>query len=331
MTPKNDPKEGEGMISEAKRNLIRQRIIQSCPLKSIAEEAQVSEATIKRIKKEMPAEIYEAAKDAGDNRIKVDYSKVLTEQEKKLTEKLESVLALYEDPEEGWIYHVTKYDAVLKQNSRVWCFIAYPESAPEGWIEDLEMTMLEAEISPLHDRDKWEHDSPAMIDKETGKIIPKGAHYKVGDRKKAHWHGMVVFPRAVNFKVANGIIQNITHGPYVQPLRGSMLKNHEYFLHKNHPGRYQGYDPKEIINLNGFHIAPTKHELAVMQADIISTIIERKISDWADLMEYYKFTPEYIGIITNKPGAFSATVKSMWHKKNPEGKVTKVKIIKEEK
>lgn len=326
-----NPKEGEWMISEEKRNLIRQRLLQDCPLETIAEEAQVSKSTIKRIKKEMPQEIYEVAKDAGDNRIKVDYSKMLTAKEQKLTEKLNDALALYEDPEEGWIYHTTKYDAVVKQNSRVWCFIAYPESAPEGWIKALEMTMLEAEISPLHDRDKWEHDSPAMIDKETGEIIPKGAHYKVGDRKKAHWHGMVKFPRAVNFKVANGIIQNITHGPYIQPLRGSMLKNHEYFFHKNHPGRYQGYDPKEIIVLNGFHIEPTKHELAVMQADIINTILEHGISDWADLMRYYRYEPEYLGIIANKPGAFSATVRSNWHKAHPEGKVTRVAIIKEDK
>lgn len=315
------------MITEVKRNLIRQRIAQSCPIRMIAVEAQVSESTVMRIKKDMPTEIYDAAKDAGDNRIKVDYSKVLTEQEKKLTEKLEAVLALYEDPEEGWVYHVTKYDAVLKQNSRVWCFIAYPESAPEGWIEALEMAMLEAAISPLHDKDKWDHDSPAMVDKATGEIYPKGYFYRAGDPKKAHWHGMVVFPRAVNFKVANNIIQTITHGPYVQPLRGSMLQGYEYFVHKNHPNKYRNYDPQEIIKLNGFHIEPTKHELAVMQADIINTILERGIDDWADLMRYYSQETEYLGIIANKPGAFSATVRSNWRKKHPEEQVKKVLIM----
>ena len=315
------------MISDEKRNLIRQRILEDCPIGEIAEEVQVSASTVKRIKKEMPPEIYDAAKDAGDNKIKVDYSKVLTTQEQKLTKKLQDALALYEDPEEGWIYHVTKYDAVLKMSSRVWCFIAYPESAPAGWIRKLEMTMLEAEISPLHDRDKWEHDSPAMVDKATGEIYPKGHFYKAGDRKKAHWHGMVVFPRQTSFKAANALIQSITHGPYIQPLRGSMLGMHGYFTHKNQPNKFQGYDPQEIIVLNGFHIEPSKHELAVMQADIINTILERQISDWADLMEYYKYDVQSLGVIANKPGAFSATVRSVWRKQHPEDKVQKVLIM----
>lgn len=148
LSPLLSPREEEKLISEDKRNLIRQRILEDCPLEEIAEEAQVSKRTVQRIKKDIPEAVYEAAKDAGDDKIKVDYSKVLTETEKKLTQKPNDVLEMYEDPEEGWIYHITKYDAVLKMCSRVWCFIAYPESAPSGWIRQLELTMLEAEISP---------------------------------------------------------------------------------------------------------------------------------------------------------------------------------------
>lgn len=315
------------MISDEKKNLIRQRILEDCPLEMIAEEAQVSKRTVQRIKKEMPEEVYEAAKDAGDNSIKIDYSRMLTAKEQKLTEKLQGVLALYEDPEEGWVYHVTKYDAVVQMSARVWCFVAYPESAPAGWVRKLEMTMLESEISPLHDKDKWNHDSPAMVDKATGEIIPKGARYTAGDRKKAHWHGMVKFPRQTSFRQANTIIQSITHGPYVQPLKGSTRGMHEYFTHRNQPNKYQGYDPQEIVRLNGFSIEPTKRELMVMQADIIDTILREGISDWADLMRYYSNNVEYLGVITNKPGAFSATVRSMWHKQHPEGKVQRVEIV----
>ena len=315
------------MISEEKRNLIRQRILENCPTEEIAEEAQVSRSTVHRVRKEMPEEVYEAAKEAGDNTIKVDYSKMLTEREKKLTEKLNDILQMYEDPEEGWIYHVTKHDAVLKMSSRVWCWIAYPESAPAGWIRRLEMTMLESEISSLHDRDKWLHDSHMMVDKRTGEIYQQGHFYKFGDPKKAHWHGMTVFPKQTSFKQANAIIQGITHGPYVQPLKGSMRQMHEYFTHKNQPNKYQGYDPKEIIRLNGFHIEPTKHELAVMQADIINVILEQKISDWADLMEYFKYDVESLSVIANKPGAFSATVRSVWQRKHPEGTVKRVVIM----
>lgn len=171
-----------------------------------------------------------------------------------------------------------------------------------------------------------------MVDKETGEIYPRGNFYnnKVGDPKKAHWHGMVVFPRQTSFKQANRIIQSITHGPYVRPLKGSMRGMHEYFTHKNHPDRYQGYDKDDIIKLNGFHIEPTNHELIKMQADIINAILENGISDWADFMAFYKYDVESLGVIANKPGAFSATVRSMWQKQHPEGKTQRVVIVNKE-
>lgn len=319
--------EKEKVISEAKKNLIRQRILQDCPVSEIAEEAQVSKRTVQRIKKEMPFKTYDAATDGGDNRIKADYCKMLTAHEEKYAQKLKDALELYEDAEEGWVYHVTKYASVVTMSSRIWCFIAYPESAPEGWIEALKMTMLEVAISPLHDHDKWNHDSPEMVDKKTGVVYPKGHFYKAGDPKKAHWHGIVVFPRQISFRQANKIIQEITHGPYIQPLKGSMQGAYDYFVHKHHPDRYQGYDKDDIIKLNGFHIEPTKHELAMIQADIINVILERGIDNWADLMIYYQNNVEYLGVIANKPGAFSATVRSMWQKHNPDGKTQRVLIV----
>ena len=63
-------------------------------------------------------------------------------------------------------------------NPRVYATIVYPESAPEGWKEILDSMHIEAFISPLHDKDKYESD---------------GEGHKKGDIKKSHYHVMLMF------------------------------------------------------------------------------------------------------------------------------------------
>ena len=36
---------------------------------------------------------------------------------------------------------------------RNWAFVLYPESAPENWKEQLQLTGLPCVISPIHDKD----------------------------------------------------------------------------------------------------------------------------------------------------------------------------------
>ena len=54
---------------------------------------------------------------------------------------------------------------------RNWAFVVYPESAPENWIEQLQLSGAQFTISPLHDKDL----------------------NATGEPKKAHWHVIAVY------------------------------------------------------------------------------------------------------------------------------------------
>lgn len=205
------------MISEEKKNLIRKRLIQGARIYDISKETGVSESTIKRYKKEMPYQVL-TDRDQEDD-VKYTSESFLTKEEKRFTEKIQREMDLYEDEDEGWIYHLTKQDERYKTSGLWWSGIVYPESAPKNWIEMLRNQGFRIAISPLHDKDWWSHDSPEMVDPETGEVIPKGARYKAGSRKKAHWHIIVVSDTRMSFRDANSIIRTCTRGPYVQKCR----------------------------------------------------------------------------------------------------------------
>lgn len=316
------------MVSDEKRNLIRKRLLQGIPHKEIATEAGVGLSTVQRIKKKMPASAL-GAHDTGDNSIIYDNTTNLTKMEALYTKKLEGELALYEDIEEGWVFHLTKSDYRLKTSGCWWQAIVYPESAPEGWIQRLRNTGLRLAISPLHDKDTWNHDSPEVVNPETGEIIPKGARYKAGDKKKAHWHIIVVSDQRMSAQDANDTIRRCTYGPYVQKCRS--LKNaYDYFLHKNAPEKYQGYDKDEIQIYNNFHLEPNKYETGILQAEIIRDIKEHNLDSMYKVMDFFVESPELMVILCAKPGIFTSYVRSLWKKNNPEGNVQRIKIITDE-
>lgn len=313
-------------ISEEKQKLIRKRLAQGRPIAEIAEEAGVSTKTVQRWKKKTPTEVYNAETDSGDSSIKMDNSTMLTKMEQKYTKKLEGALQLYEDDVEGWCYHLDKADYRMKTSGMWWSFIVYPESAPEGWWERLKATGMEIARSPLHDMDKWTHDSPEMVDISTGEIIPKGARYVAGDPKKGHWHGIAKSDKRMSYQEANNLIRSITHGPYIQKCR-SIKNAYEYFVHLNQPDKFQFYRKEDILTANGFHLEPNKYEAGQMQCEIINTIHDKGMTEVWQLTEHYRDQPEYTMIIASKPGIFTSLLHSLWNKQNPEGKIKRVKIV----
>lgn len=311
-------------LSEEKLALIRKRILQGIPLEDIATEAQVSVTTVKRYKKKMPvlAIIPEEA-NTGDDTIVYDTRLMMTKQEKAYASKLAKDLYLYEDKEEGWVYHYDKMRSILKSHGLWWGAIVYPESAPPDWIERLEKTGLQVAISPLHDSDKWTHDSPETVNPETGEIIPKGARYKQGDRKKAHWHILVKFNVSTSFKEANELIRGITYGPYIQKVR-SLKHAYDYFTHSTDEAKRQGkyqYEKDEIILLNGFTVTPNKSEVGLIQCEIVNDIIKYNLDEMHKVAIHYRNQPEIMSILWAKPGFFTSLVRSLWKKNHPEGKV----------
>lgn len=317
------------MISEDKQNLIRKRLVQGIPIEDIAAEAKVSRSTVKRYKSKTPVQVLKEEQDTGDSSIRYDCTTQLTKLEEKFTRKMQGALELYEDEEEGWCYHLAKSDYRMRTSGLWWTAVAYPESVPERWIEKLRATGMEIAISPLHDKDKWNHDSPEMVNAETGEIIPKGDRYKFGDRKKAHWHIILKSDKRMSFMEANNLIRNITNGPYIQKCR-SLRNAYEYFLHLNNPDKYQGYEKDEIQTYNNFHLEPNKYEAGMMQCEILNAIRDKGLTEVWELIDLYRDQPEYITIIAGKPAIFTSLLNSQWKKAHPEGKVQRVRLVEKE-
>lgn len=315
-------------ISEEKQNLIRKRLLQGHSIKDIAQETGVSEKTVSKYKKNAPA-LPRASASSEDTTIQVDYTTVLSKREEVLAKKILAEVALYEDPVEGWSYHLTAHDDRIRQQGLWWEFIAYPDSVPENWLDRLKATHLQIAISPLHDKDTWNHDSPEMVNPETGEIIPKGARYKMGDRKKAHWHGIVKCEKKCSWREMNAQLQNILHCPYIQKCR-TLKGAYDYFLHINHPERYQGYFKDEIIKMNGFVIEPTKFEQGILYDEIVTAIIEYRFTRWTEVCKFYHGQPEYMLLLSSRPAIITEVLKDNWRKENPDGRVQKVEIIKKD-
>ncbi len=315
-------------LSDAKKNLIRKRVFEGVSNMEIAREVQCDVRTVRRIKKEMPAPVNFSKEESADKSIFpiYDYSTSLTKKEESICTKIKKEIWLYEDTEEGWTYHLTKHNETLRQSGLWWVMIVYPDSAPANWVQVLRARGYRIAISPLHDKDTWNHDSPECVNPDTGEVIPKGARYKAGDRKKAHWHVIVCTDIKTSYREMNDELQSITHCPYIQKCRS--LKNaYEYFLHINNPEKYQGYDKSEIQTYNNFHIEPNKYEVGVLTDEVIGMIIDNEIDRFLDLVTLYRGQIEYQQIIYAHPGIFKETINSMWHLHNPDGKVKRVQIV----
>lgn len=310
-------------LSEDKQNLIRKRLAQGVRIQDIAEEVQASEKTVKRYKKSLPSVLPET----GDSSTKYNYTTLLTKKEELYAKKIEKELLLYEDETEGWVWHVTKGDIRLRQSGMWWNVIVYPESAPYNWIEKLRVLGYRIAISPLHDKDFWSHDSPEYVNPETGEIIEKGKLYKTGDRKKAHWHVIVVTDTRVGYREINDELRNICHCPYIQKCR-SLKNSYDYFLHINAPEKYQGYDKDEIQTYNNFHVEPTKYEMAILVSEMVEMIQSHDITEWCDCVEYFKNDPEFTLMLTMRTGYFMGYIKSRYYKQHPNTvKHTEVKCV----
>lgn len=149
--------------------------------------------------------------------------------------------------------------------SAKWCFILYPESAPENWREILQKTGLQCAISPLHDKD----------------INP------TGEPKKPHYHIIVTFAGPTTFAVMKDLTDSLKQ-PIPQKLSG-VKGYYRYFTHKDNPEKAQ-YNENEITTINGFNILDhadvTHGEVMQIKLSILKLIQERDITEYADLIDY---------------------------------------------
>lgn len=315
-------------VSEEKQNLIRKRHLQGHSIKDIAQEVGLHKDTVSKYIKNAPA-LPKVSGKSEDTSLQIDYTTVLTKREEVLAKKILAQVALYEDNEEGWSFHLTAHDDRIRQQGLWWSAICYEDSVPENYIERLKATGMQVALSPWHDKDSWSHDSAEMVNAETGEVIPRGARYKKGDRKKCHRHIIVKTDRKCSWREMNALLQNILHCPYIQKCR-SLKGAFEYFLHLNNPEKYQGYFKDEIIRLNGFVIEPTKYEQGTLYDEIVQTITDYKFTTWTEVCKLYHGQPEYILLLSSRPAIITEVLRENWRAAHPEGKVQLVRLVPDE-
>ena len=151
------------------------------------------------------------------------------------------------------------------KKKRNWTFVLYPESAPADWIDRLQKTGLQAEISPLHDKD----------------INPDGTH------KKAHYHIILCYSGPTSYTVVKALTDSLRQ-PIPQPLE-QVKGMHRYFTHMDNPEKYQ-YDSREIKALNGFDIFDfvemSKSEVNKALKDLQALIRNMDFTEYSDFMDF---------------------------------------------
>ena len=190
---------------------------------------------------------------------------------------------------------------------RNWAFVAYPESLPTDWKEQLQATGLQVAISPLHDRD----------------VDP------TGELKKPHYHVILCYAGPTSYNVVKGLTDSL-NCPIPQPLE-QVRGYYRYFTHMDNPEKYQ-YSPDTIETINGFSIMDfvelTKSEVLTAKRKLQSLIRERNILEYSDFMDYLQdsenmeqeydvasnntyFFEKYISSRRNKQGVKVSTVPAL--------------------
>ena len=148
---------------------------------------------------------------------------------------------------------------------RHWCFVLYPESAPENWREILNRSGMPWSKSPLH-----------AFDLNAD-----------GGRKKEHYHMILVWENSTTYAA----VKRFTHGTLnatVPQVLHSPVGYYRYFTHMDNPEKYQ-YDAAEIESGNGFDIADyakmTKQQKLEMHMRLTQMILDNNIRDYSEAVK----------------------------------------------
>lgn len=185
---------------------------------------------------------------------------------------------------------------------RNWAFVLYPESAPENWKEQLQLTGLPCVISPFHDKD----------------INPDGTP------KKGHYHIIMAYSGPTSFNVVKQLTDSLNQ-PIPQPLE-QIRGYYRYLTHKDNPEKYQ-YDEKDIVSINGFDISDfveiSKSEVLEIKSKLQTLIRELNIIEYADLLDYIQDNGEKVeyDVASSNTIFFNTYIKSRRYKAGHKAKV----------
>ena len=151
-----------------------------------------------------------------------------------------------------------------------WCFLVYPDSAPENWIQKLDNLHIPCAISPLH--------KPETEGEE--------------EEKKEHWHIILDFGQGKKSeKQILEISRDLLNGTYPKIIQ-SPIGYYEYLIHKNNPEKEQfpeGFGA--IKHMNGFDLETYQRidkedKLPSGFVELIEVINEEHITEFANLVGY---------------------------------------------
>lgn len=165
--------------------------------------------------------------------------------------------------------------SVETDRTRVWSFVVYPDSVPDGWIEALEKKGIQAAISPLHDQDLWDTDDEQH-----------NPEHKAGTPKKPHYH-VILYYNGV--KTSKQVERDIAmFNGYSTPLPVPDVNGYNrYLCHLDQPTKAQ-YNPAEIIRLNGAacdlskHLSPDQQDEAMNE--MVRFIREHNLTEYSDFV-----------------------------------------------
>ena len=84
------------------------------------------------------------------------------------------------------------------KRARAWTAMVYQESALPEWLDKLSEQLIEALVSPLHDKDVW-----SVEDEQ------ENASHVAGEPKKAHWHVVISFKNPATYDKAKEVFDGI--------------------------------------------------------------------------------------------------------------------------
>lgn len=131
------------------------------------------------------------------------------------------------------------------KRARAWTAMVYVESAKDGWLDLLSEQLVEALVSPLHDKDVW-----------TAEDEGENPDHKEGTPKKPHWHVVISFKNPVTFGKAREVFEQI--GAVIPPEVKCRVKDFQqmarYLCHLDQPHKHR-YDKAEVKTFGALNYA----------------------------------------------------------------------------
>lgn len=161
--------------------------------------------------------------------------------------------------------------------SRLWVFVAYPESLPENWLDIISEWHVPCCVSPLHDRD---------VNAD-------------GEGKKPHYHIVLQFTGKKSYLQIVEMIEplNCTVPQRVNSLKGQV----RYFIHYDNPEKAQ-YRKEDLKCFGGFdvdlYLGSTETNRHIALREMREFVVANCIEYFSDLYDYAdRFRPDWAELL----------------------------------